>query len=57
MDPKKVITLCPACGACPTIELYDDTVRIGEEGNRVVLRKQEWNDLVEKILRGELGKV
>ncbi len=57
MDPKKVITLCPACNACPTIEVYDETVRIGEEGNRVELQKAEWNDLVDKIVRGELGKV
>ena len=57
MDPKKVVTLCPACGACPTIELYSETVRIGEEGNRVTLKKTEWNDLVDKITRGELGRV
>lgn len=57
MDPKKVIVLCPECDACPTIELYDDTVRIGEEGNRVTLKKAEWNDLVDKIKRGELGRV
>ena len=57
MNPKKVITLCPACGACPTIELYEDTVRIGEEGNHITLNKTAWNDLVDKIKRGELGKV
>lgn len=57
MDPKKVITLCPACGACPTIEVYDETVRVGEEGNRVTLKKAEWNDLVDKIARGELGRI
>lgn len=57
MNPKKVITLCPACGACPTIDLYDDQVRIGEEGNRVTLKKTEWNDLVDKIKRGELSKI
>jgi len=57
MDPKKVITLCPACGACSTIEVYDETVRIGEEGNRATLKKSEWNDLVGKITRGELGRI
>lgn len=57
MNPKKVVTLCPACGTCPTIELDDETVRIGEEGNRVVLKKAEWNDLVEKIKRGELARI
>lgn len=57
MDPKKVITLCLACGACPTIEVYDETVRIGEEGNRVILKKEEWNSLVDKITQGELGRI
>jgi hypothetical protein len=57
MNPKHVVMLCPACSACPAIELYDETVRIGEEGNRVTLKKSEWNDLVDKIVRGELGKV
>lgn len=57
MDPKKVMTLCPACGTCPTIEVYDETVRIGEEGNRVILKKEEWNGLVDKITRGELVRI
>jgi len=57
MHPKKTIGLCEACGACPTIELYDDSVRIGEEGNRVALTKVQWNDLVEKITRGELSRI
>lgn len=57
MDPKKVITLCPACGNCPTVEFDGETVRLGEEGNRVTLKKAEWNDLVDKIARGELGPV
>lgn len=57
MNPKKVVTLCAACDACPTINLYDDQVRIGEEGNRVTLKKAEWNDLVEKIKRGELDRI
>lgn len=57
MHPTKIITLCEACGACPTIELYANTVRIGEEGNRVALKRGEWNDLVDKITRGELGRI
>jgi hypothetical protein len=57
MDPKKIITLCPACGACPTVEFYDETVRIGEEGNRVTLKKAEWNDLVDMIRRGDLNGI
>lgn len=57
MDSKKVITLCPACGSCPTVEFDGETVRLGEEGNRVTLKKAEWNDLVDKIKHGELGRI
>ena len=32
----------------------DDHVRIGEEGNLCTLKKEEWESLREKILRGEL---
>lgn len=57
MEAKKVVFLCPACEACPTVELYNDVVRIGEDGNRVILTKEVWNGLVEKIQKGELGRV
>lgn len=56
MKPEKVVVLCSACESCPTIELFQDQVRIGE-GQKVVLSKGQWNDLVEKIERGELGKI
>jgi hypothetical protein len=32
MEPIKV-TLCPACGHCPSVEIDDNGVRIGEEHN------------------------
>lgn len=57
MGPIKKVTLCPACGACPEIAVYDHEVHIGEEGNLVRLKKQEWNDLVRKIRNGELKEV
>lgn len=53
-QPKFQVSLCPACGACPTVDLYDTEVRIGEEGNQVRLTREEWNGLVEKIRSGEL---
>jgi hypothetical protein len=34
-----------------------DTVRIGEEGNLVTLKKEEWNVLVDVIKSGKVGKV
>ena len=52
------ITLCPAgCGACPDVELVGDEIRIGEAGNLAVLKKDEWNLLVDLIQSGQLTKV
>jgi MerR family transcriptional regulator, copper efflux regulator len=57
MDNYKV-TLCPAgCGACPEVEFAGDEVRIGEAGNLAVLKKNEWNLLVDLIQKGQLTKV
>jgi hypothetical protein len=57
MDNLKV-TLCPlGCGACPDVEIVGDEVRIGEAGNVAVLKKDEWNVLVELIQTGKLAKV
>jgi hypothetical protein len=51
-------TLCPAgCGACPDVEIAGDEVRIGEAGNLAVLKKDEWNLLVDLIQSGKLTKV
>lgn len=50
---KKVIELCSK-GCCPVVELDEDAVKIGEEGNLCVLRKEEWAALKAKILSGEL---
>jgi hypothetical protein len=54
MKPIKRLTLCPACGACPEVAVYDGEVHIGEAGNLVRLKRSEWNSLLEKIKKGEL---
>ena len=52
------VTLCPAgCGACPDVEIVGDEVWIGETGNLAVLKKDEWNLLVDLIQSGQLTKV
>lgn len=56
METSKV-SLCPACSACPEAETLTDNVRIGEAGNLVVLRKDEWNVLVDLIQSGQLSKI
>jgi hypothetical protein len=57
MEPKERVSLCPICGACPEVQIYDSEVKIGEEGNMVRLKVDEWNTLVERILSGKLGKL
>lgn len=51
------VTLCPSCGACPELDVGGDEVRIGEAENLVVLKKAEWNVLVELIQSGQFGKL
>ncbi len=50
-------TLCPACDACPEVVITEEGVTIGEDGNLVRLRKEEWNELVDAVLRGDLEKL
>ena len=52
---KVVKSLCPMCTACPEVVVEGDTVRIGEDANTAVLKKEEWNVLVGLIQSGELG--
>ncbi len=57
MENRKM-SLCPAgCGACPDVEILGEEVRIGELGNLAVLKKDEWNLLVDLIEAGQLGKI
>ncbi len=42
---------------CPEVALVGDEVQIGEAGNLVVLKKAEWNVLVDAIKSGRLSKV
>ena len=51
------VTLCPACGACPAVEITDEGVTIGEAENVVKLTHAEWNDLVARVRSGELREV
>ena len=54
---EKKVSLCPSCDHCPEVELAGDEVRIGEAGNLTVLKKDEWNVLVDAIQSGRLTKV
>lgn len=54
---RLAISLCPACSACPEVVIEGDDVRIGEDANTTVLKKAEWNVLVDLIQSGQLGRV
>jgi hypothetical protein len=45
------------CGQCPDVEIVGDEVWIGEAGNLVVLKRDEWNLLVDLIQSGQLPKI
>jgi hypothetical protein len=53
----KVLSLCPACSQCPTVEVRDHEVCIGEGSNLVKLNVEEWNVLVRAIKVGTLDEV
>jgi hypothetical protein len=55
MEPIK-IKLCSNCTECPSVEITDQGVTIGEDANTVKLRHVQWNDLVARIKSGELGE-
>jgi hypothetical protein len=56
METMKV-SLCPMCTACPEVGVSGDEVRIGEAGNLAVLKKEEWNVLVDLIQSGQLTRL
>jgi hypothetical protein len=56
MEPRK-FTLCPACTACPEVEITNQGVTIGEDANTVRLSHAEWNELVRLVKSGELREV
>ena len=49
------LEMCPACTACPEVEIAGDEVRIGEAGHLAVLKKDEWNLLVDLIQSAPAG--
>ena len=54
---KVVVSLCPHCTNCPEVVIDGDNIRIGEDANTAVLKKEEWNVLVDLIQSGQLGRL
>ena len=57
IDTQRVVLNCGICGACPEVAITRDGVTIGEDDNAVRLTHAQWNDLVSRILKGELSRV
>ena len=45
----KVIEFCSNCSKCPVVEIHEDKVVIGEEGNAVSLELGQFEDLKKAI--------
>jgi len=56
MEPIKV-SLCPNCTDCPSVEITDQGVIIGDDENTVKLTHDEWNELVARVKAGDLREV
>jgi hypothetical protein len=54
---KVAMSLCPSCEHCPEVVVDGDTVRIGEAPNLTVLKRDEWNVLVDLIQSGQLTRL
>ncbi len=52
-----IVSLCEPGKCCPVVKIKENRVEIGEKGNLCILKKGEWNELVEKIKNGELPKI
>ncbi len=50
-------SLCPGCTACPEVVIDGNQVRIGEDTNVAILKREEWNVLVDLIQSGGLSRI
>lgn len=57
IESQIVVLNCGVCGACPEVAITPEGITIGEEDNSVRLTHAQWNDLVSRILKGELSQV
>ena len=57
IDDQRVVLNCGVCGACPEVAITAEGVTIGEHDNTVHLTHAQWNDLIFRILKGELLRV
>ncbi len=51
------VYLCGKNGCCPSVEVLNDQILIGEDDNTCILSREQWNDLVDKVKTGTLQKI
>ncbi len=51
------VTLCGKSGCCPSVKVTETGAEIGEGNEKVDLKKNEWNQLVDEIEEGKLQKI
>ena len=51
---EKIVSLCGSCSQCPVVKVRDKEVEIGEEGNLCVLTREQFEELKDKVRKGEL---
>ncbi len=56
VERMQTINLCGK-GHCPQVVATEEEVKIGEDGNLVTLKPEEWNALVDHIKEGRIGKL
>lgn len=56
-ENKMEFNLCGGSGCCPKVVTNGEHVEIGEEGNLVKLKREEWNTLVEAVKEGKLKRI
>ncbi len=62
MEMKEKFSLCPACGACPEVEILQHegrpmAVRIGEGEDKITLPREAWNTLLRYAREGILKEL
>jgi len=62
MEVVQKISLCPECGACPEVEVFQQedrtlAVRIGEGDETATLSRAAWNTLVRYVREGVLREL
>ena len=57
VEDMSTYNLCGKGSCCPQLHVGEQEVKIGENEQMAVLDKEQWNNLVELIKVGKVGKI